>query len=97
MDQQWVEPHALQPQQAPQPALEGHGQRSEEVALGRVAREIGIRLARDRGERYERKEFLERVDAEYARQDVIEVDATGTPEEVAKRVRTVVDPVVRRG
>ncbi len=49
------------------------------------------------GERYERNEFLERVDAEYARQDVVEVDATGTPEEVAKRVRIVVDPVVRRG
>ncbi len=47
------------------------------------------------GERYERKGFLERVDAEYAEQNLVEVDATGTPEEVADRVRAVVEPALR--
>jgi dTMP kinase len=49
------------------------------------------------GERYERREFLERVDAEYARQGLVEVDARGAPEEVAARIRAEVEPVLRRG
>ncbi len=48
------------------------------------------------GERYERLEFLRRVDAEYSRQGLVEIDARETPEEVAARIRTVVEPILLR-
>ena len=50
-----------------------------DVALER----IGSRAT----ERYEKRGFLERVDAEYERLGLKPTDATGTPEEVAVRVR----------
>jgi dTMP kinase len=45
------------------------------------------RLARDVRERFERAEFLERVDAEYARLALEEIDASQSADEVAARIR----------
>jgi dTMP kinase len=45
-------------------------------------------------ERYEGEEFLERVDAEYARLGLVEIDAAGTPEEVERAIRARVEPLV---
>ncbi len=57
-------------------------------SLARLARD-----ARDARERFERAEFLERVDAEYARLGLEEVDASGSPEDVAVQIRArVLDP-----
>ncbi len=44
------------------------------------------RLARAARERFERAEFLERVDAEYARLGLEEIDASRGPEEVAAQI-----------
>jgi dTMP kinase len=62
----------------------------------RVPVEVGLeRIRGEAGERFERGGFLERVDREYARLGLREVDGTGVPEEVAERVRDVVVPVLR--
>jgi dTMP kinase len=52
------------------------------------------RLGEDATERYERREFLERVDEEYARLGILEVDGRGTPEEVGDRLREIVRPLL---
>jgi dTMP kinase len=45
------------------------------------------RLGEDAVERFERRSFLEGVDAEYARLGLEEIDAAGDPEGVATRIR----------
>jgi len=49
------------------------------------------RLGERASERFERAAFLERVDAEYARLGLTEVDATGTPDEVEGAIRARVE------
>ena len=46
-------------------------------------------------ERFEKREFLERVDSEYAKLGLSAVDGTGTEEQVAARVRALVPPLLR--
>ena len=53
------------------------------------------RLGRNATERFERAEFLFRVDAEYERLGLLPLDATGSPEEVARAVRARVDGVLQ--
>ncbi len=45
-------------------------------------------------ERYEKPGFLERVDAEYEQLGLQPLDAEGTPDEVARRVREAVAPLL---
>ena len=45
------------------------------------------RMGRNATERFERAEVLARVDAEYARLGLESIDASGTPDEVALRIR----------
>jgi dTMP kinase len=45
-------------------------------------------------ERFERADFLFRVDAEYERLGLVPTDATGTPDEVEQRVRARVERVL---
>jgi dTMP kinase len=52
------------------------------------------RLGADARERFERAAFLEKVDAEYARLGLEEVDATGAPEEVHARIWERVAPLL---
>lgn len=54
------------------------------------------RLGRNASERFERADFLARVDAEYARLGLAPLDATGAPDEVAREVRARVDAVLAR-
>jgi thymidylate kinase len=54
------------------------------------------RLGAEAFERFERADFLARVDAEYARLGLLEVDASGTPEEVQARIRRHVEPLLAR-
>jgi dTMP kinase len=53
------------------------------------------RLGPGAGERFERAAFLERVDAEYARLGLAEIDAAGSPDEVEQAIRARVEPVLR--
>jgi len=50
------------------------------------AEEALRRLGEDAVERFERRSFLEGVDAEYARLGLEEIDAAGDPESVARRI-----------
>ncbi len=52
------------------------------------------RLGANAGERFERADFLERVDAEYARLGLVEIDASGTRESVQAAVRHRVEPLL---
>jgi dTMP kinase len=52
------------------------------------------RLGKSATERFERADFLERVDAEYARLGLTEVDASGTREEVQAEIRRKVEPLL---
>jgi dTMP kinase len=52
------------------------------------------RLGDGATERFERAAFLERVDLEYARLDLTEVDATGSPDEVERAIRARVEPLL---
>lgn len=52
------------------------------------------RLGSAATERFERAAFLERVDAEYARFGLTEIDASGAVDEVAARVRVRVEPLL---
>ncbi len=45
------------------------------------------RLGPTAHERFERAVFLERVDAEYARLDLVEIDASGSPDAVAQAIQ----------
>jgi hypothetical protein len=45
-------------------------------------------------ERYEKLGFLGRVDAEYEQLGLQPIDAEGTPDEVARRVREAVAPLL---
>lgn len=49
------------------------------------------RMGANATERFERAEFLERVDAEYACLGLEEIDAGGTPDEVWREIRTRVE------
>jgi thymidylate kinase len=49
------------------------------------------RLGAAATERFERAAFLEQVDAEYARFGLKEIDASGTMDEIAARVRARVE------
>jgi dTMP kinase len=60
------------------------------LPVDRALERIGSRSS----ERYEKVGFLERVDAEYAELGLTPVDADGTPEEVAERIRAVVEPLL---
>jgi dTMP kinase len=51
------------------------------------AEEALRRLGEDAVERFERRAFLERVDAEYARLELEEIDAGDEPERVEERIR----------
>ena len=53
------------------------------------------RMGRNASERFERAEFLFRVDAEYERLGLVPLDGTGSPDEVARAVRARVDAVLR--
>ncbi len=53
------------------------------------------RLGERASERFERAAFLERVDAEYARLGLTEVDAAGTPDEVEAAIRARVERLLR--
>jgi dTMP kinase len=52
------------------------------------------RLGERASERFERAAFLERVDAEYARLGLTEVDASGTPDEVQGAIRARVEQLL---
>src|SRR5262249_20232812 len=54
-----------------------------------------VRLGRNASERFERAEFLFRVDAEYERLGLVPIDATGSPEAVGPSVRARGDAVLR--
>ncbi len=53
------------------------------------------RAGADRLEPYEKADFLERVDAEYAALALEEVDASGTPDEVEETIRARVSPFLQ--
>ncbi len=53
------------------------------------------RAGADRPEPYEKADFLERVDAEYAALALEGVDASGTPDEVEEIIRARVSPLLR--
>lgn len=60
---------------------------------------LPVELALERGgpgalEPYETAAFLERVDAEYARMELVEVDASGTPDEIEAALRALVSPLI---
>jgi dTMP kinase len=52
------------------------------------------RMGANATERFERAEFLVRVDAEYARLGLDEVDASGAPDAVERAIRTRVEPLL---
>ena len=52
------------------------------------------RMGRNASERFERADFLVRVDAEYERLGLAPLDAAGSPDEVARAVRARVDAVL---
>jgi dTMP kinase len=54
------------------------------------------RMGKTASERFERADFLSRVDAEYQRLGLDPIDASGSPEEVAREVRARVEPVLAR-
>jgi dTMP kinase len=54
------------------------------------------RLGSSASERFERAEFLARVDAEYARLGLVEIDASGTRESVQAAIRRHVEPLLTR-
>jgi dTMP kinase len=54
------------------------------------------RMGKTASERFERADFLLRVDAEYERLGLLPIDAVATPEEVAREVRTRVERVLAR-
>jgi len=61
----------------------------------RLPVELAIeRMGESAVERYERPDFLERVDAEYARLGLVAVDASGDEERVAQRLREKVEPLL---
>jgi dTMP kinase len=64
---------------------------------GEAPRAVSRRRTRsgDPQERFERRAFLERVDAEYAALGLREIDGRGTTEQVAARVRAAVLPLLR--
>lgn len=53
------------------------------------------RLGESAVERYENGEFLERVDREYASFGLVEVDASGSPDQVEARLRDELAPLLR--
>jgi glycine hydroxymethyltransferase len=62
----------------------------------RVPVDVAVaRLGQTAIERYERADFLERVHAEYASLGLVELDGTGTPDEVAERIRGLVEARLR--
>jgi thymidylate kinase len=61
------------------------------LALERLASKRRVQTE----ERFERRAFLERVDAEYASLSLCEIDGQGTTEEVAARVRAAVLPLLQ--
>jgi dTMP kinase len=52
------------------------------------------RLGQSANERFERTDFLARVDAEYARLGLIEIDASGTREAVQAAIRRELAPIL---
>lgn len=60
------------------------------LPVARALERIGGRAS----ERYERTGFLERVDAEYATMRLVEIDADATPDEVERRLREAVAPLL---
>ena len=53
-----------------------------------------LRMGANATERFERAEFLERVDAEYARLGLDEIDASAAPEAVERAIRARVEPLL---
>jgi dTMP kinase len=52
------------------------------------------RLGANASERFERADFLGRVDAEYARLGLVEIDASGSRESVQAAIRRAVEPLL---
>ena len=55
------------------------------------------RLGQDATERFEKREFLERVDAEYEALGLVAIDASGTAEQVAAALQARVVSVLSAG
>jgi thymidylate kinase len=53
------------------------------------------RMGANATERFERAEFLERVDAEYARLGLEAIDASGSPDAVERAIRARVERAIR--